>query len=128
MKKTVNLVLGLFLITSMIMPILGLASVLKDNVKLPQEALDSELYEYEYDDLVLSQTAKNLVSAANSLLSSENIYADNIEISLKKADDNSIYISSINIYISKEYEQKAGVITKVIGSNMSKEPVIIVSE
>ncbi len=113
----------------MILPILGLTSVLKEDVYLHKDdSFNNEQYEYAYDDLILTQTAKNLVSAANSLLLSENIHADNIEISLKKADDNSIYINSINIYISKDYQQKTEVITKVIGSNMSKEPVIIVSE
>jgi len=129
MKNIVNLILGLFLICSMILPMLGLVSALKTDIDIPAEnSIDTKDYEDSYNDMVLSQAAKNLVTAANDLLISEGIYAKNIEVGLKKEDNNSIYISFINIYITKEYEQRAEDIIKVIGSNMSKEPVIILSE
>lgn len=129
MKKTVNLILGVFLICSMIIPIIGLFDSLSYDFELNEsEMLLDDSYENSYDAMILENTADNLVYAANDLLLSEDIQAENIEIGIKKSDNNSIYISSINIYISKDDEDKAEQIKKIIGSNMSKEPVIIISE
>lgn len=128
MKKTVNLILGLFMICSMIVPVVGLFSTEKPKVNIDDYAYESGNYEYDYEELVLNETADNLVRAANDLLLAENITVDNIEIGIKKSDNNSIYISRIIIYINKEFETKVDKIKNVISINMSKEPVVIVSE
>ncbi|MBQ8057146.1 MAG: stage III sporulation protein AF [Ruminococcus sp.] len=129
MKKTVNLIMGMFLLCSMAVPVVGLFSASTyefkvDDYNIEYKSEDSS----DYEKLVLNQTADNLVVAANDLLIANEIEADNIKVSIKKADNNSIYISSIYIYISKEYESKTEEIKSIIGSNMAKEPVVIVSE
>ncbi len=129
MKKLVNLVLGLFLILSMLVPVVSLFKYNKNELTIEDSGLEYDVSQEEsYNTLVLNQTADNLVQAANNLLLSEDIKADNIKISLKKTDNNSIYISSINIYVSKEYKNRAEDIIKIIGSNMSKDPVVILNE
>lgn len=129
MRKTVNLILGLFLLCSMAVPIIGLFSVSSFNFKTDDYSVNSPTTDNtEYEKLVLTTTADNLVKAANELLLSNDIKADNIKIGIKKTDDKSIYISSIYIYISKDDDFKTEEIKRIIGSNMSKEPVVIVSE
>lgn len=129
MKKTLNLILGMFLLCSMVVPLIGLFSTTSYEFDFDEYSMDvKQDSNSDYESLVLTQTADNLVIAANDLLLSRDIEADNIRVGLKKTDDNSIYISSIYIYINKDYEDKAEEIKRIIGSNMSKEPVIIISE
>ncbi len=131
MKKTVNLILGAFLICSMIIPLVGLSSALMTDFSVSDD-FNVDTYPYNndenYEQLILNETAENLVTAANDLLVGEGITAENIEISIKKSENNSIYISAINIYITKEDEYKAEKIKNIITRNMSKEPVIIVND
>lgn len=125
MKKISGLVFGAFIIASMIMPIKGLCDSFSTDYGFFEQ--DIEVYDIsdsDYDETVLKHTADNLVNAADNLLKNENIYASNIELSLKKTDNNSIYISYINIYITKDYLNRVQDIKNIIGTNMSKEPVI----
>ncbi len=124
-----NLILGLFLVLSLLVPLCALFFDADTKLEIPQcdSITQSDSYA-QYENLVLNQTADNLVQAANELLLTNDIKADNIQISIKKSDDNSIYISSIYIYISEEYKDKAEAVKRIISSNMTKEPVIIVNE
>lgn len=129
MTKIVNLVMGLFLITNMIIPMLSIFSGFKTSLDLQSTYKNDNLYtQQDYDELVLNQTADNLVQVANELLKSENITPENIEVSIKKTDNNRIYISAINIYINKDFKNRISYIKKIIFTNMSKEPVVIVNE
>ncbi len=128
MRKTVNLILGLFIICSMLIPLVGVFTTDVPDLNLEEQYYDKSFSKEEYEKLVLNETADNLVVAANDLLISENIVVDNIEIGIKKSDNNSIYISRIYIYISKDSESKVDDIKRTISSNMSKEPVVIISE
>ncbi len=129
MKKTVNLILGLFLISSMIIPFISLFSNLTSQLTIEQSVPKfSTPDEYEYENLVLNTTADNLVKVANELLLSEGIQAENIELSIKKNEENSIYISSINIYITQKYSDRVQDIDDIIQRNMSKKPEIIYCE
>ncbi len=129
MKKIMNLILGMFLLCSMVIPFVGLFDSFTADFEFDESATQySDDSTDAYNQLVLEQTADNLVLAADNLLKNEGITASNIELALKKTDNDSIYISSVVIYISEQYEHRAQEITKIIGSNMSKEPVIVVNE
>ena len=131
MNKTVNLVLGLFLICSMIVPIKGIVSTLKGEDMILhdydfEQNIDEDVKEYQ--KAVMKETADNLVKVTDNLLKNEDIQADNIKLSLKLSDNNSIYVGRIIIYISKKYEDRLNDIQKIVYSNMSKEPEIIINE
>ena len=130
MRKILNLILGAFLICSMLIPLIGLSATFSKDLFVDNEFdnVDLSSSEQAYEQLVLNQTADNLVNAANDLLLSENIAAQNIEIGIKKSENNSIYISTINIYISDDDKYKTEKIKNIIARNMSKEPVIIINE
>lgn len=128
MRKTVNLVLGLFVLCSMLIPIIGAFSTEKITFDIDESTYTCSDYSTEYEKDVLNKTADNLVVAANNLLSQENINVDNIAVGIKKSASGSIYISRINIYINKSLESDVDKIKSIISINMSKEPVVIVSE
>lgn len=129
MNKTLNLVLGLFLLTSIIIPVVSLFSGLSSEISLNfSDISQSTSADIDYDKLVLNTTADNLVKAADELLKNEDVNAKNITLSLKKTEDNSIYISDIVIYITKEYMHREDDIKKIVSTNMSKEPVIVYND
>lgn len=128
MRKTVNLILGLFIICSMLIPVVGLVTTKETEFSLEESVFENMNSEEEYEKLVLNETADNLVKAANDLLLSENIEAENISIGIKRTESDSIYISRINIYINKDYENMVEDIKRIISINMSKEPVVIIIE
>ena len=120
MKKTLNLVMGAFLICSMLIPIIGGVQALSFEYETEDNSYQSnEDYSIMYEEEVLTQTAENLVIVANNLLNSENIVPENIEVGIKKSDNNSIYISTINIYINKSDTDKTDSIKRIIERNMS---------
>lgn len=129
MKKTINLVMGAFLICSMLIPVIGSVQALTFEYETDSKSftVDND-YSKKHEEEVLTQTAENLVIVANDLLKSESIVAENIEIGIKKSENNSIYISTINIYINESNSDKADLIKRIIERNMSKEPVVIVNE
>lgn len=128
MRKTVNLILGLFIICSMLIPVVGLVTTKETEFSIEESVFENMNSEEEYEKLVLNETADNLVKAANDLLLSENIEAENISIGIKRTESDSIYISRINIYINKDYENMVEDIKRIISINMSKEPVVIIIE
>ena len=128
MKKAVNLVLSLFLICSLILPVKS---------AIEQLSLDETFSEYDesisfsqedFNKAVLKETANSLVLCADELLKNEGLKANDIKLSLRISDEGSIYVGSVLIYISREYEDKAGEIEKIIYRNFSKEPQIIVEK
>lgn len=129
MKKTLNLVMGAFLICSMLIPVIGGVKTLSFDYDL--DAFNSSVnddYNQIYEEEVLTKTAENLVTVAKDLLQSEGITPENIKIGIKKSDSNSIYISTINIYINEADRDKTETIKRIIERNMSKEPVVTVNE
>ena len=82
---------------------------------------DDEAYSRE----ILKQARINLESALKDLLLQNGVEINSCEIILVVADDNSIIISSVSIYISKEYTQYSELISEVTFQNFSVQPNII---
>lgn len=125
-KKIVSLVLGAFIICSMIVPIKNAVNGFNEEIAdtdISDSAVstDDEAYSRE----VLRQTKVNLESALRDLLLQNGIEINSCEINLALTDDNSIIISSVSIYISKEYTQYTDLISEVTFQNFSVQPNII---
>lgn len=128
-KKTVSLVMGAFMICSMLIPLIGAISTFTLDYKQSEGVMhyDND-YEAEFEKEVLTETAENLVIVTNDILSAEGISPQDIKISIGKSDNNSIYISSIYIYITEQDKERVEHIKNIIIRNMSKEPVVIINE
>ena len=125
-KKIISLVLGAFIICSMIVPIKnavnGFSEVIAEtDISDLAVSTDDEAYSRE----ILKQTRKNLESALKDLLLQNGVEINSCEIILAVTDDNSIIISSVSIYISKEYTQYSNLISEVTFQNFSVQPNII---
>ena len=125
-KKIVSLVLGAFIICSMIVPINNAVSGFNEEIAETQisdsaVSTDDEAYSRE----ILKQTRSNLESALRDLLLQNGVEINSCEIILALTDDNSIIISSVSIYISKEYTQYSDLISQITFQNFSVQPSII---
>ena len=125
-KKIICLVLGAFIICSMIVPIKNAVNGFSEEIAETDIAdsavsTDDEAYSRE----ILKQTRKNLESALKDLLLQNGVEINSCEIILAVTDDNSIIISSVSIYISKEYTQYSNLISEVTFQNFSVQPNII---
>lgn len=125
-KKIISLVLGAFIICSMIVPIKNAVNGFSEEIAETDIAdsavsTDDEAYSRE----ILNQTRKNLESALKDLLLQNGVEINSCEIILAVTDDNSIIISSVSIYISKEYTQYSDLISEVTFQNFSVQPNII---
>lgn len=125
-KKIISIVLGAFIICSMIVPIKNAVNGFSEEIAETDIAdsavsTDDEAYSRE----ILKQTRKNLESALKDLLLQNSVEINSCEIILAVTDDNSIIISSVSIYISKEYTQYSDLISEVTFQNFSVQPNII---
>ena len=125
-KKIICLVLGAFIICSMIVPIKNAVNgfskeIAETDISDLAVSTDDEAYSRE----ILKQTRQNLESALKDLLLQNGVEINSCEIILAVTDDNSIIISSVSIYISKEYTQYSDLISEVTFQNFSVQPNII---
>lgn len=125
-KKIISLVLGAFIICSMIVPIKNAVNgfseeIAETDISDLAVSTDDEAYSRE----ILMQTRKNLESALKDLLLQNGVEINSCEIILALTDDDSIIISSVSIYISKEYTQYRDLISEVTFQNFSVQPNII---
>ena len=125
-KKIISLVLGAFIICSMIVPIKNAVNgfseeIAETDISDYSVSTDDEAYSRE----ILKQTRINLESALKDLLLQNGVEINSCEIILVVSDDNSIIISSVSIYISKEYTQYSDLISEVTFQNFSVQPNII---
>ena len=125
-KKIICLVLGAFIICSMIVPIKNAVNgiseeIAETDISDSTVSTDDEAYSRE----ILKQTRINLESALNDLILQNGVEINSCEIILAVTDDNSIIISSVSIYISKEYTQYSDLISEVTFQNFSVQPNII---
>lgn len=125
-KKIISLVLGAFIICSMIVPIKNAVNgfseeIAETNISDSAVSTDDEAYSRE----ILKQTRKNLELALKDLLLQNGVEINSCEIILAVTDDNSIIISSVRIYISKEYTQYSDLISEITFQNFSVQPNVI---
>lgn len=125
-KKIINLVLGAFIICSLIVPVKNALTQFDVNISEYETAddltaTDDELYNKE----ILNSTKENLEKSLKDILLQNSIKINDGKIILSLTDENSIIISSISIYISKEYMQYTDLISEIVLQNFGVIPNIM---
>lgn len=125
-KKILNLVLGAFIVCSLIVPVKNALGDFEVNVSQYQsaETLTSTSDE-AYSKEIVNLTKENLEQMLTDILAQNNITINRAEIILSITDNNSIIISQAGIYISKEYTQYADLISNITLQNFGVVPSII---
>lgn len=125
-KKIINLVLGAFVICSLIIPVKNALSSFDINIsqyESPESVTSTD--DEAYSKAILNLTKQNLESTVRDLMLQNNIEIDDCEIILAQTDENSIIISSLSIYISKEYVQYTDLISQIAEDNFGVLPSVM---
>lgn len=125
-KKIVNLVLGAFIVCSLISPISSAFSSVDVNLS-NYESADSIISSSDeaYSNEIIKQTQTNLETSARDILLQNGININSCKIILANEDENRIIISSISIYISNENSGNSQSIQEIIKDNFGINPSII---
>lgn len=124
-KKILNLILGAFIICCMIMPIKNAFTSAELNLSEYQSPENiTSTNDEAYSKAVVAQTKANLEGALTDLLLQNNIQINRCEVILSVTDKNSIIISSVSIYISKDFENYADTISDITYDNLGVTPNI----
>lgn len=125
-KKIVNLVLGAFIVCSLISPVMS--AFLSVDVNLSEyETSDSIISSNDeaYSNEVLKQTQTNLENSAKDILLQNGISINSCKIILANEDENRIIISSVSIYINKENSGHSQRIQEIIKDNFGINPNVV---
>ncbi len=101
-EKTLNLVIGVFIVCVMIVPVKSFFTDFKIDIKAPEisDTISADAQK-AYNNAVITETKSRLESSLLSLLSGESFRVKTVEISLGENSGGGIYITGINIYIDK---------------------------
>ncbi len=124
-KKILNLVLGAFIVCSLLLPLKNAVSEFNMSVSEAQESTCPQATNDElYSQKIVSQTEQNLEKSLEQILEQNNIKINRSEIILALKDDNSIIISSVSIYISEEYTPYVETIKSITLQNFGISPEV----
>lgn len=102
-KKIFSLILGVFLLCSVIMPIKNAVTEFRSNIESYEQYDNLEYFaNTELEEKVIKQTGDNLVISLNELYRQNSLSPKNITASVSKDENNNIIIDEICIYISNE--------------------------
>lgn len=124
MKRILSLILGAFLVASMLIPVRSVFQNIKSEISLEMPKELSATADEAVSSQVIARTRKNLEGTAESLLIQNGINPDRCEIILADRGGGSIIISSIRIYITKS-EERTELINSLITQNFGTVPQII---
>lgn len=125
-KKMLNIILGAFIVCSLIVPIknsIGEISVNVENYDTQQELVSTA--DQAYSNEVISLTQENLEQTLKDILRQNGIEINRTKIILALSDEKSIIISYIGIYISKEYTLYTDKISEIVYDNFTIVPNIM---
>ena len=121
-----NIILGAFIVCSLIVPIknaIGEISVNVENYDTQQELVSTA--DQAYSNEVISLTQENLEQTLKDILRQNGIEINRTKIILALSDEKSIIISYIGIYISKEYTLYTDKISEIVYDNFTIVPNIM---
>lgn len=125
-KKIINLVLGAFIICSLIVPVKNAYFSFNKNVseyEAPEGIVSTN--DEAFSKEVLAQTTENLEKSLTDIMLQNGIKINSCKIILSLTDENSIIISSISIYINEEYIQYADLICSITQQNFGIMPSVM---
>lgn len=125
-KKIISLVLGAFIICSLIIPVKNAVNGFNVNVsEYKEQNSQSATADQAYSKEVIKQTKANLEQTLSDFLLQNGVQTKKCEIILSVTEENSIIISSVSIYINKEDIQYTDLISEITMQNFTVMPSII---
>lgn len=125
-KRVLNLVLGAFMVCSLIFPVKSAVQGIREEIsESSQTAVQSATVdEAQYNRQIVAETRKNLENTLTALLNQNGIYPESVEVILSVKHDKSIIISRIGIYIDQSCTQTDKIL-ELTAQNFGITPNII---
>lgn len=125
-KRVLNLVLGAFMVCSLIFPVKSAVQGIREEISESSQSavLSATVDEAQYNRQIVAETRKNLENTITALLNQNGIYPESVEVILSVKHDNSIIISRIGIYIDKSCTQTDKIL-ELTAQNFGITPNII---
>lgn len=125
-KKILSLVLGAFMLCSMIIPVKNAIEGFSiDTSKLPREEEITASADELYSQRIIAQTEEILANTLEGLLKNEDIPTRKIRFYLEQDDNLGIIISKICIYIDKKDNTYVFRINEITEENFGQTPFVI---
>jgi hypothetical protein len=125
-KKVINVVIGVFLLCTMIVPIKNAIQNFKLETTISDSAEDLTASADEaYNNAVLKETQSILESKLKSSLAQNNINPYSLEINLSATENGGIYIKSISIYILQKDEALTQNIISITEEQFEIKPEVL---
>lgn len=125
-KKILSLVIGAFLLCSMILPVKNAISDMNFEIDgFPKETQITASADEAYTESVIKETENTLAKTLDGLLKSENINVKRIRFYLKEDENLGIIINRISIYIDKKNNSKVFRINEITEENFGQTPFVI---
>ena len=129
LKKILGLVLGAFAVCAMIVPVSRVVSEFSVSLDGHQSYEElSATADEAYRKQLVGSTKKNLEDTLTAILSQNGIYPEKVEVILAFADESSIIISQVSIYISNSDISDTARICQLTEQSFQITPRIIRSE
>lgn len=124
-KKTVALVIGVFMVCCLISPITSaISSIDFDTEIISDSNADISTSDEAYANIVIKQAEQNLEQSLTDILLQNSIKISDCKIVLAKSQSDSIIIGDISIYISSEYKNQSDKIGTLIYKSFGAYPRI----
>ena len=127
-NKTLNLVIGVFIIAVMLVPIKNFVTDFNLNLPSPEipDSISSDAHK-AYNNAVVTETEIRLEKSLLSLLTGNGYSIKSVDVTLSENKDGGIYIKGINIYIIKTENQIQKIIRQT-EEEFKVTPRVIVKE
>jgi hypothetical protein len=126
MQKIFNLVVGVFLICTLLFAVSSAVGEFKNEAA---GWFDSQTTQQNGDEFlqeqVLKQTADNLTQTLHNLLLQQGIEVTDIKLKLKNDAISGIKIEEVNIYIKKGLSELAPKIVQITKDNLAVTPQVV---
>ena len=126
-KKTVGLVIGVFMVCCLIIPIKTAFSQIdieSDVIQFSEQKVSTA--DEAYAKAVIAETRKSLEKTLEDILLQNGVKINGCTIILAESSNNGIIIQDICIYINEEYFVSSDSISEITKENFSVSPNIIV--
>lgn len=126
-KKTVGIVIGVFMVCCLIIPIKTAFSQIdieKEIIQFSEQKISTA--DQAYAKAVISETKKSLEKTLEDILLQNGVKINSCAIILAESSNNGIIIQDICIYINEEYLAGSDTIATLTRENFSVSPSIIV--
>ena len=124
-SRILSVVISVFVLCSMISPIITLVKTSDFNVKEERFSVTEDSLSAEYNEVVINQTADYINEYLNTSLEASGVEKATIKTVLALDKNDGIYINNISIYIDKKYTDKAGEIKNIVKNTVGVEPIVL---